>query len=93
MSARIPFASSPNPTLGVEIELQILDPESKNLKSGSLLILDRIDEEMPIKQELTQSTIEVITGIETAKRWARIPASSLWGSSPWNSKKPEPTPR
>ena len=60
---RIPFHGSPNPTLGVEVELQIVDPLSCNLKQGSKLILDRVGDHPRIKQELTQSTIEVITGI------------------------------
>lgn len=59
----IPFSGSPRPTLGVELELQIIDPESRNLISRSLQILERISDNMPIKQELTQSTVEVITGI------------------------------
>lgn len=62
-SSRIPFTRSPRPTLGVEIELQILDPESRNLRSASLDILKRLDGNSRIKQELTQSTIEVITGV------------------------------
>ena len=61
--ARIPFHGSPTPTLGVEVELQILDPQTCNLKQGSTLILDRVGDHPKIKQELTQSTIEVITGI------------------------------
>ena len=59
----IPFHGSPRPTLGVELELQIIDPETRNLTSRSIQILERIPDEMPIKQELTQSTIEVVTGI------------------------------
>ena len=62
--APIPFTPSPDPTLGVEIELQIVDPVTFNLKQGSVDILDRLGGEHPrIKQELTQSTVEVITGI------------------------------
>ena len=62
--APIPFHSSPEPTLGVEIELQILDPQTHNLKQGSVALLDRLGRDHPkIKQELTQSTVEVITGI------------------------------
>ena len=62
--APIPFSSSPDPTLGVEIELQILDPQSCTLKQGSVEILDRLGHDHPkIKQELTQSTVEVITGV------------------------------
>ena len=61
--APIPFNASPNPTLGAEIELQILDPATFNLKQGSTLILDRVGDHPKIKQELTQSTVEVITGV------------------------------
>ena len=60
---RIPFHGSPDPTLGVEVELQIVSPETLNLKSGSCQILDRVGEHPKIKQELTQSTVEVVTGI------------------------------
>lgn len=59
----IPFNGSPRPTLGVELELQIIDPETRNLTSRSVQILERISDDMPIKQELTQSTVEVITGV------------------------------
>lgn len=62
--APIPFTSSPKPTLGVEIELQIVDPSTFNLKQGSVQLLERLGNDHPkIKQELTQSTVEVITGI------------------------------
>ena len=60
---RIPFHGSRSPTLGVEVELQVVSPETFNLKSGSCQILDRLGEHPKIKQELTQSTVEVITGI------------------------------
>ncbi len=64
---RIAFRGSPRPTLGVELEIQIVDPETANLTSGSLAILERVrdgaEDHPKIKQELTQSTVEVITGI------------------------------
>jgi carboxylate-amine ligase len=59
----IPFNGSPNPTLGVELEIQIVDPESMNLTSRSVQILERLDDDSPIKQELTQSTVEIVTGV------------------------------
>ncbi|MFV1980309.1 MAG: glutamate--cysteine ligase [Rhodothermia bacterium] len=59
----IPFNGSPDPTLGVELEIQIVDPETMNLTSRSVQILEKLDEDSPIKQELTQSTVEVITGV------------------------------
>ena len=62
--APIPFTPSPRPTLGVEVELQILDPQTHHLKQGSVDLLDRLGRDHPrIKQELTQSTVEVVTGI------------------------------
>lgn len=62
--APIPFRPSPSPTLGVEVELQIVDPSTFNLKQGSVDLLRRLGGEHPkIKQELTQSTVEVISGI------------------------------
>ena len=59
----IPFNGSERPTLGAELELQIVDPKTHNLASGSVEILQRFTEDDPVKQELTQSTVEVITGI------------------------------
>lgn len=61
--APIPFHGSPGPTLGVEVELQIVDPATYNLKQGSVELLERTGDHPRIKQELTQSTVEVITGI------------------------------
>ena len=61
--APIPFTASPDPTLGVEVELQIVDPVTFNLKQGSVQLLGRLGEHPRIKQELTQSTVEVITGV------------------------------
>lgn len=63
LATKIPFNGSPNPTLGVELELQIQDPTTHNLKSGSVQLLNRLGDHPKIKQELTQSTIEVITGV------------------------------
>lgn len=61
---RIPFKGSPRPTVGIELEIQLLDPETMNLTSGSLDIFERVGSDHPrIKQELTQSTVEIITGI------------------------------
>ena len=62
--AYIPFHGSQRPTLGVELELQIVHPETMNLHAGSPAILQAVGHEHNrIKPELTQSTIEVITGI------------------------------
>ena len=60
---KITFDGSPGPTLGIELELQILDPETKNLASGAQQIIERSRDEQHVKPELIQSTIELNTDI------------------------------
>ena len=60
---RISFNGSPGPTLGVELELQIIDPATKNLVSGAPKILERCESDVHIKPELIESTIELNTDI------------------------------
>jgi carboxylate-amine ligase len=60
---KINFNGSPNPTLGVEVELQIIDPETKNLVSGAQQILAKTNGDDHVKPELIQSTIELNTDI------------------------------
>lgn len=60
---KINFNGSPNPTLGVELELQILDSETKNLTSGAQQIMDKANGDTHIKPELIQSTIELNTDV------------------------------
>ncbi len=63
----ITFNSSPKPTIGVELEIQIIDPETRNLVSGAPAILELNQGKSWVKPELIQSTIEINTGIcETA---------------------------
>ncbi|MDP9435191.1 MAG: glutamate--cysteine ligase, partial [Actinomycetota bacterium] len=62
----IPFASSPGSSLGVEWELQLVDRETRQLRSGATEILAELcpDGEHPkAKQELLESCVEVITGV------------------------------
>lgn len=59
----ISFQSSPYPTIGVEVELQILDKETRELANAAPLILDRFKDNMFFKPELIQSTLEINTGI------------------------------
>ena len=58
---RIAFNGSAGPSLGVEVELQIIDPETGNLVSGASAILDRAGDVAHLKPELIQSTIELNT--------------------------------
>lgn len=59
------FNKSPAPTIGVELELQLLDPETLELKSRSHEILNMVPESKKerIKPEFIQSMVEINTGI------------------------------
>ncbi len=60
---KIIFNGSPGPTLGAELELQIIDPETKNLVSGAPRIIERSQDQMHVKPELIQSTVELNTDV------------------------------
>ena len=63
---RIPFASNAGSSLGVEWELQLVSPETRQLTSGANEILQALSpgsEHPKAKHELLQSSIEVITGV------------------------------
>jgi carboxylate-amine ligase len=67
---RIAFHSSERASLGVEWELQLVDPQTRQLTSGAVEILAEItpeglDEHPKAKHELLQSTVEIITGVCT----------------------------
>src|SRR5947209_16271888 len=59
------FAGSNEPTLGVELEIQILDRETGDLAPGAVRILKMCAEEKVegVAAELMQSMIEVKTGV------------------------------
>ena len=59
------FHSSPNPTIGVEIELQLIDSETYDLKNIASQVLTNVDKEFlsRIKYELFESMIEINTNI------------------------------
>jgi len=61
----IKFNSSPEPTIGVEIELQLVDKKNLNLKNISSKILEEVNKEFSnnIKCELIESMIEINTNI------------------------------
>ena len=63
--SRMIFNSSPAPTLGVEIELALVDAESMALRSASDEILKRVPAELTgsIKPELMLCYIEINSGI------------------------------
>jgi carboxylate-amine ligase len=59
------FVSNERPTLGVEIELQLVDAETLGLRSGINEILSRLPRalEATVKPELMQSYLEINTAI------------------------------
>lgn len=66
---RIEFTPNPRPTVGVELELHLVDESTGDLVSASCQILDEmagrlgVTEHPKAKPELFQSTIELITGV------------------------------
>lgn len=59
----LPFLSSPRPTLGVEMDLQLLDADSLDLTPGAPRIFSALGgEDTRIRTEIFQSMIEVDTG-------------------------------
>ena len=57
------FTSSPRMTLGVEIELQVLDAASRDLTPRAPELIERLGDEARVKPELLQSMIEICTGV------------------------------
>jgi carboxylate-amine ligase len=73
---RIEFSSSPRASLGVEWELELVDLDTRQLRSGASEILaeirpDGAEEHPKAKHELLESTVEVITGVCTTVAEAR----------------------
>src|SRR5687767_736769 len=62
---KLPFTSNPEPTLGVEIELALVDQETMALRSAIVPILERLPEQARegVKPELMQCYLEINTGI------------------------------
>ena len=59
------FVSNDRPTLGVEVELQLVDAETLGLRSGIADILARLPDSLSgsVKPELMQSYLEINTGV------------------------------
>ncbi|WP_185996018.1 glutamate--cysteine ligase [Nocardioides campestrisoli] len=64
---RIDFHGSPEPTLGVEWELALVDRESRDLVSRASDLFDhavpRLDHPERLHKELLKNTVELVTGI------------------------------
>ncbi len=63
--AKLEFTSNAAPTIGVELELGIVDAQSQALVSGLNHLRQRVPEELhsTVKPELMQCCIEVISGV------------------------------
>ncbi len=61
------FHPSAGPTIGVELELMVLDPQTADLSSGAMQILTGCENDELVRKnvsaELMQSMIEVKTGV------------------------------
>ena len=74
---QIPFTSNDYPTVGVELELHVIDPATGDLVNAAVEILGDLgqgfpgDEHPKAKHELFQSTIEIITGVCRSPKEAR----------------------
>jgi len=74
----IPFTLSPRLTLGVEVELQLLDPRTHDLGPFAPSLFERIGESKRIKPEIFQSMVEINTEIcESAADVRRDLAESI----------------
>jgi carboxylate-amine ligase len=60
---RIYFNNSEYPTIGVEVELLIINKKDYELHPGAPIILDMFKEDVHVKQELLNSIVEINTGI------------------------------
>lgn len=69
----IDFAGSSRPTIGVEIELQLVDPQTLDLLPRSIELLDLCERRRieRVKAEITQSMIEIDTEISTDVKQCR----------------------
>jgi carboxylate-amine ligase len=81
---KIGFNGSERSTLGVEVELQIVDRKTWALTSGASAILDAVGRDAPgghpkVKPELMQSNLELITGVCETVAEARADLESTLG--------------
>ncbi len=60
---RIYFYGSPKPTIGVEVELFLLDKDTLELCPGAQTIIQEFDGDPHVKEELLDSIIEINTAI------------------------------
>ena len=62
----IPFRSSPRPTLGVEWEVALVDPVTRDLAPKAEEVIDIVQRDNPevhLEKEFLQNTVELVTGV------------------------------
>jgi carboxylate-amine ligase len=62
-SARIDFAGSPRPTLGVEWEFALVDGDSLDLSNEAAAVIADLGDNPHVHKELLRNTIEIVTGV------------------------------
>ena len=62
-AARIDFAGSPRPTLGVEWEFALIDAESRDLSNAAASVIADLGENPHVHKELLRNTVEIVTGV------------------------------
>lgn len=62
-AARIDFAGSPRPTLGVEWEFALVDTATGDLSNEAAAVIADIGDNPRVHKELLRNTIEVVTGV------------------------------
>jgi carboxylate-amine ligase len=62
-SARINFARSPRPTIGVEWEFALVDAQTRDLSNEATAVIAEIGENPRVHKELLRNTVEVVSGI------------------------------
>lgn len=61
--ARIEFAHSARPTIGVEWELALIDAQTRDLSNEASAVLAELGENPRVHKELLRNTVELVTGI------------------------------
>ena len=62
-AARLDFAGSPRPTLGVEWEFALVDAATGDLSNEAAAVIAEIGDNPRVHKELLRNTIEVVTGV------------------------------
>ncbi|BBY55354.1 glutamate--cysteine ligase [Mycobacterium koreense] len=63
VAARIDFAGSARPTIGVEWEFALVDAHTRDLSNEAAAVIAEIGENPRVHKELLRNTVELITGI------------------------------